>query len=136
MYFDWTGFSEHDFANYCAKAENAMMACDDYVGNVRVGDLCFDLVACMNEECTKWFLQYDLYVGGVDTGYGYSNRNPNLPEYAYDYAEGGAFEDGMISMTYDDFKVYAEEVFIRYIVTWPYKEANLVQKALEPLNIW
>ena len=34
MKFDWTNFTEVDFANYCAKAENGVMAPDDYVGCV------------------------------------------------------------------------------------------------------
>ena len=136
MKFDWTNFTENDFTDYCAKAENAMMAPDDYVGCVRVGDLCFDLVARMDDNCEKWHLSYDLYVGGVDTGYGYSSRNSELLDYPYDYAEGGDFDDGMIWMTYEEFKKYANEEFEKFIATWPYKEASLVEKANKPLNIW
>lgn len=135
MKFDWTNFTEIDFVDYCAKAENVILASDDYVGCVRVGNLCFDLLMRFNED-EKWQLSYDLYVGGVDTGYGYSGRNSKIPNYPYDYAEGGDFEDTMISMTYEEFQKYAETEFEKYITTWPYEAASLVEKANEPLNIW
>jgi hypothetical protein len=136
MMFYWTNFTEVDFAKYCGKAESAKMGPDDYVGCVRVGDLCFDLVARMDDNCEKWYLSYDLYVGGVDTGYGYSDRNRDFPSYPYDYADGGDFKDCILSMTYEEFQRYAEAEFIKFIVTWPYKKANLVDKFLEPLKIW
>lgn len=136
MKFDWTNFTKVDFVNYCAKAENGDMASDDYVGCVRVGDLCFDLVARMDDSCEEWYLSYDLYVGGVDTGYGYSSRNSEIPDYPYDYAEGGSFVDGLIWMTYKEFQQYAEEEFEKFITTWPYNEASLVDKANEPLKFW
>ena len=136
MKFDWTNFTEVDFANYCAKAENGKMGADDYVGCVRVGELCFDLMARMDDKCEKWYLSYDLYVGGVDTGYGYSDRSSELKNYPYDYAEGGDFEDGLIWMTYEEFQQYAEQEFEKFITTWPYDGASLVEKANEPLKMW
>lgn len=136
MNFDWTNFTEIDFVNYCAKAENAMMAQDDYVGCVRVGNLCFDLIARMDDNCEKWCLTYDLYVGGVDTGYGYSNRNSEFPDYPYDYADGGDFEDGMIGITYEEFQKHAEAEMEKIIRTCPYKGANLMAKATETLKFW
>lgn len=148
MKFDWNEFTKIDFANYCAKAENNMLAADDYVGCVRVGNLCFDLLVRFDENEKLW-LSYDMYVGGVDTGYGYAdlvnaerlytNQNPILPKnptYPYDYAEGGEFDGTMIWMAYEDFQKYAEAKFEEFITTWPYKEASLIEKANEPLNIW
>ena len=130
MKFDWTNFTRVDFTDYCAKVENDMLAADEYVGCVRVGNLCFDLLVRFDED-NKWWLSYDLYVGGVDTGYGYAESN-----YPYDYADGGNFEDTMISMTYEEFQKYAEEKFELFITMWPYEAASLVEKANEPLNIW
>ena len=129
MNFDWTNFTENDFVDYCARVENGMVYGDDYHGCVRIGDLCFDLVTRSHEKGKLW-LSYDLYVGGVDTGYGYSD------DYPYDYAEGGDFEDCMINLSYDDFKKTAEEHFKVFINTWPYNKADLVAKANKPLNIW
>ena len=129
MKFDWTGFTKNDFTDYCAKAENDMLYEDDYIGCVRAGNLCFDLMVGLNND--KMYLSYDLYVGGVDSGYGYT-----VDGYPYDYAEGGNFEDTMISMTYEEFQKYAEEKFELFIKIWPYEAASLVEKANEPLNIW
>ena len=130
MKFDWTNFTKIDFTDYCAKVENSMIGYDDYVGCVRVGNLCFDLIVFYDEN-GKQFLAYDLYVGGVDSGYGYT-----ASDYPYDYAEGGNFEDTMISMTYEEFQKYAEEKFELFITMWPYEAASLIEKANEPLNIW
>ncbi len=130
MKFDWTNFTEIDFADYCAKAENNMIGDDEYVGAVRVGNLCFDLMVRANEN-DELYLSYDLYVGGVDSGYGYT-----VSDYPYDYAEGGDFENTMISMTYEEFQKYAEGKFEEFIMTWPYEAASLIEKANEPLNIW
>lgn len=132
MKFNWNDFTENDFVNYCAKMENDMYFADDYVGAVRVGDLCFDLVLRLYDESEGLVLTYDLYVGGVDSGYGYGKN-----DYPYDYAEGDDFKDSCISMTYDDFKEMAEESFTRYIENckW-YAAVNLVDKANEELNIW
>lgn len=136
MKFDWTNFTEVDFTDYCAKTENdILIATDDYVGCVRVGNLCFDLLIRFDDN-NKSYLSYDLYVGGVDSGYGYSSRNDKTEEYPYDYADGGMFEDRMIWMTYEEFQKYAEYEFEKYINTHNYSEASLVDKANEPLNIW
>lgn len=129
MKFDWTNFTEIDFTDYCSKAENGLMYEDEYVGCVRVGNLCFDLMIRDNDG--KLYLSYDLYVGGVDSGYGYTTS-----DYPYDYAEGGNFEDTMISMSYEEFQKYAEEKFELFIKIWPYEAASLIEKANEPLNIW
>ena len=136
MKFDWSNFTQNDFVDYCAKTENEMLtAIDDYVGCVRVGNLCFDLLVEMDNK-NKWRLAYDLYVGGVDSGYGYSARNDKMEEYPYDYADGGMFEDTMISMSYEDFQKHAEAEFEKYIKTHTYNAASLIEKANEPLNIW
>lgn len=149
MKFDWNEFTANDFVDYCAKVENDMIQTDEYVGCVRVGNLCFDLLVRTDGDDGKMWLSYDLYVGGVDTGYGYAdikkavdmyyglpNDGEKNPQYPYDYAEGGDFEDTMISMTYDDFQKYAEAKFEEHILTWSYNEASLLEKANEPLHIW
>ena len=152
MKFDWTELTAIDFTNYCAKVENNMFEADEYVGCVRVGELCFDILLqnVGYGEGEKLVMVYDLYVGGVDTGYGYSDtvraqkmyngesyddteKNPTFP---YDYAEGGSFEDSMISWNYDDFKKHAEAEFEKFIKTWKYPHASLLDKANEPLHIW
>ena len=130
MKFNWDGFIEEDFANYCATIENEKMFDNDSVGCIRIGDLCFDLV--LREYNNEFVLDYDLYVGGVDDGYGYGKDN-----YPYTEGGGGTFEDSLISMSYDDFVKQAEEAFTDYIYHSNYSaEYNLVDKANEPLHTW
>ena len=130
MKFNWNGFTEEDFANYCATIKNEQMFDNDFVGCVTVGDLCFDFV--VREYDDRFVLDYDLYVGGIDDGYGYGKDN-----YPYIEAEGGSFADTIISMNYDEFVKQAEELFTDYIYNSYYSaKYNLVDKANEPLHIW
>ena len=116
--FVWQ-LSEEDWTNYCAMVENDLLGIDDYIGNCRIGKLCFDIIA----------RYYD--VGGVDTEYGYGKNN-----YPYDHADGESFGDSCISLTTEDFKKMAEEVFRQYIQYSQYRRADLREKASEPLYIW
>lgn len=134
--FDWSNFTSEDFVNYCAMMENDQLYADDYVGCVRVGDLCFDLVLrCYDDE--NLVLTYDLYVGGMDTGYGYSNRCNETPDYPYDFAEGGDWFSTCIYLSYEGFKLLAEESFKDYIEHSGYTLTHsLIDRAKEPLHIW
>ena len=72
---DWIWFmKEEDYESFRVHQhdfdENDEME-GSYIGAVRSGDLCFDIYNWGNH---LWF---DLYVGGVDTGYGYSDREWN-----------------------------------------------------------
>lgn len=130
MKFNWDGFTEEDFANYCAIIENEKMFDNDFVGCIRIGDLCFDLI--IREYNDEFVLDYDLYVGGIDDGYGYGKEN-----YPYTEGGGGSFEDSLISMRYNDFVKQAEEAFTDYIYNSNYSaKYNLVDKANEPLHTW
>lgn len=130
MKFNWNGFTEEDFVDYCAKMENNMIADSDYVGCVRAGDLAFDLV--VREYYGKYVLDFDLYVGGIDDGYSYGENN-----YPYTEAAGNSFKNTMISLTYDEFASEAENLFTDYIFNSEYSEKyNLVKKANEPLHVW
>lgn len=144
MKFDWKDFTEKDFTNYCAKMKDDVEYDSEYVGCVRVGDLCFDLLIRLNENGDQ-ILTYDLYVGGVDTGYGYSNINKLNPDmhreeddYPYDYVCGLDFASTCTNMSYEYFKSYAEAEFEHFIEveSESYKEASLIDKANEPLNVW
>ena len=130
MNFNWDGLTQNDFINYCACIENEIILDGYYVGCVRVGDLCFDLIA--REYNDEFVLDYDLYVGGVDDGYGYGKDN-----YPYTEVGGGSFQDSLISMSYNDFVKQAEEAFSDYIYHSNYSaKYNLADKANEPLHIW
>lgn len=125
--------SENDWTEYMSKYENETIWDGEYICCFRVGDLCFDIVYTDPGD-EKPFLRYDLYVGGEDTGYGYSRIEDGYP---YDYADGDGFGDTCVWMTLDDFKAKAEEVLTAYInendTRFGY---SLVEKANEPLHVW
>lgn len=144
MKFDWSEFTEVGFFNYGEKMKDEVEYGDEYVGCVRIGDLCFDLLIRLDDNGNKIFT-YDLYVGGVDTGYGYSNPNKFNKElynpeddYPYDYVGGLDFSSTCTNMSYDNFKLYAEAEFEHFIKVEneAYKEASLIEKANEPLKVW
>ena len=129
--FDWSGFNEQAFNDYC---EVNVFGADDYIGCCRVGELCFDLVLrdLGGEELA---LTYDLYVGGVDDGYGYSRIEENYP---YTEADGGFLHDADISeFAYEQFNDFAEGVFADYIEHSTYTDSmGLAAKARAPLHVW
>ena len=129
MEFNWNDFTKTNFNAVCEelKSDEHDEIC---VGQVRVGDLCFDLVT--REYNDKLCLDYDLYVGGVDTGYGYAD------DYPYDYAGGGSFDESCANMTYEEFKVYAEKIMEDYIKNEEnvYNHASLIEKSNEELKVW
>ena len=53
----------------------------DHIGSVRIGTLCFDLIERKGKR-DKNYLYADLYVGGIDTGYGYGKD-----DYPYTYVD-------------------------------------------------
>lgn len=149
LQFNWTGLTEIDWAEYRVKYENGFILDGDYIGNCRIGDLCFDLITHLTDREDELLLTFDLYVGGVDTGYGYSAKElviagkyqtesdvPAAKQYPYDYADGEAFDDSCTYMMYEDFKAMAEERFAKFIAQSKYSESNLLMKAREPLHIW
>lgn len=129
--FNWDWFNESDFKKAKAKSPDPLYA-DDYVGAVRVGDLCFDFV--LREFSGELTLTYDLYVGGVDEGYGTSRIKESYP---YTYADGGSFPTGWGGMQYDRFCEMAESVMSSYIESCGYTDHyKLTEKASAPLNVW
>lgn len=107
--FNWSMLTRKDFVYWCFLVENYEMDDGYCIGSVFVGSLCFDLVSRRCDQ-GKWHLDYDLYVGGVDDGYGYlSNGN------AYSHDGGGSFDELMICMPYEEFQQYVEGVFTEFI---------------------
>ncbi len=110
----------------------------DYIGSVRTGALCFDILNWGNH---LWF---DLYVGGVDTGYGYSTRE-GYKGYPYDFCDSASFkwDNDVSSIKFEDFKKNLTEYIEKHIET--VKEyvtdvkaipVNLLNKANEELSLW
>ena len=127
--FIWS-FNEEEFEE-CKKTVDG-----DYLGNIRVGDMCFDIMQREDDDACLWI---DCYVGGVDTGYGYSK------DYPYDYVSGVGMalsRDEYMAYTYEQFVKAVERELTRSINEHPTYTAdngetvNLIDKASGVLHIW
>lgn len=99
-------------------------------GCCRVGNLVFDLRAW--GQYHDYGIGYELYVGGVDTGY-----NTTLNGYPYDLVEDyGEFPAEVLKMGLKNFEKMAEPVFGNFIKEQAkkYKYADLIEKANEDTN--
>lgn len=110
----------------------------EYIGSVRTGELCFDILSCGDK------LFFDLYVGGVNTGYGYSYK-PEFQNYPYDYCDVFSFvwNEPLKDVTYENFiedlTKYIEE-HIRthegYVTDFKAIPVSLIEKADAELKLW
>lgn len=142
---DW-----EEFANALdRKAFDVAYMSGEYLGCCRAGDLCFDIRAWNGGEWTGW--GFELFCGGVDTGYGYSAREamktgkyekkwdvPDELQYPYDEVDYGEFPSGFETYSLSEFQREAERVFEEFINSHAnvYDGANLIAKANEPLHVW
>ena len=122
--FYWNDFNEAMYAE-CGRKSQIDYYADWCVGNIRVGEICFDLVFRSFDESKPLTLTYDAYVGGVDDGYGYSECG-----YPYTEADGGTLCD-FYDYSYEVFKEMAEAELTEFI-----EARNLTEKASEELNLW
>lgn len=123
-------YNEKDIQNGNAEGE--------YIGSTRVGNLCFDILNWGNH---LWF---DLYVGGVDTGYGYSCRE-EYKDYPYDYADSCSFrwdedvKDTSLEEFQKELTEYIEEHIEKlegYVTDIKAMAVSLIDKANEELQLW
>lgn len=134
---------EENWTDYREMVSKDMIYGDTYLGSVRTGELCFDLMTRTYDEDIGPVLTFDLYVGGVCDGtdpnglpvpYAYSQIEPDYP---YEYAEGDDFDSLCADLDFGAFKELAEDAFTRYINDGPYtKRFNLPELARKPLHIW
>lgn len=110
----------------------------EYIGSVRAGNICFDIINWGNH---LWF---DLYVGGVDTGYGYSDRN-GFENYPYDYADECSFSwhEDVQNISLEQFEKDLGEYIKEHIETLEGYvtdigaiPVSLIDKANEELQLW
>ncbi len=135
--FDWRNFTEEDYNKYLEKCVARIFDCHDYLGAVRIGDICIELLDSdwlgedgEYEELEK-ILAYNFYVAHEDTGYGY--KNDILP---YDHA-GEGFMDVPYGMSYAEFKNKTEEVFKEFIMeNDETNDYSLVKHSKKKLEIW
>lgn len=135
MKFKWN--LQPEFERY--KKEQKMYKEDEegngeYVRSVRTGNLCFDMINWGNH---LWF---DLYVGGVDSGYGYG-----VNDYPYDYCNEASFRwnKDLTNVSDEEFEKESEEYIEEFInvkkeYTTDIKaiHVNLLDKANEELRVW
>ena len=105
----------------------------DYITSIRSGDLCFDLIE-RNVDGINYVLA-DLYVGGIDTGYGYSKDG-----YPYDFADsiGGMWKSDEIKRKGRLAKNFILRNITKIIMKegGMYEKGSLINKGKEPLNVW
>lgn len=139
MKFKWN-FSEEIYEKYKRNQRNHDLA-DAYgkfLGCIRTGNLCFDIMNYGNMDCGNC-LVFELYVGGVDTGYGYGKDN-----YPYDLCDVNDIENNedLSNVKFEDFKKEMEEYLEEHIkalegyVAFGNINVNLIDKANEPLKEW
>lgn len=131
MKYCWDELTKADY-------ENIKIYPDEFVGKIRCGELCFDVLIRDNGE-DGYSFSYDCYVANVDSGYGYTKDG-----IAYDYASGSDWY--IFGLPYEDFVRESERVLDEFI-SWsdetpsglftihrnPY---SLRGKANAPLLIW
>lgn len=126
---------QHEYSEKDTQDGNAE---GEYIGSARVGNLCFDILNWGNH---LWF---DLYVGGVNTGYGYSCRE-EYKDYPYDYADSCSFrwDDDVKDTSLEEFQKelteYIEEHIEKlegYVTDVKAMAVSLIDKANEELQLW
>ena len=116
--FVWN-LNENEFENFKEKQRTYKESNYDggWIGNVWCGLLCFDIIDF------DTFLHFDLYVGGVDTGYGYSDRLKDQPDYPYDFCSThslhieDSFTDGYtidVVGQYDSVEEASRNLYLEY----------------------
>lgn len=109
----------------------------DHIGSVRIGTLCFDLIERKGKR-DKNYLYADLYVGGIDTGYGYGKD-----DYPYTYVDwiSRQWTVDKLPKDYRSFKKEIEEKLTMLIkharsITLKRKQYSLQEKNLDDVKIW
>ena len=130
MKFDWDELKKENYTN---DRKELLELVDDYIGFIRIGEICVDvLIRDYGEDESKLAYSYDFYVANEDTGYGYQTDMNNLP---YDYADGTDLKD--LSLSYDEFVKKSEELITKFIEENDKVNGySLVEKANKPLLIW
>lgn len=140
-----------EFANAIdRKAFDLAHMAGEYLGCCRTGDLCFDIRAWSpGEFWTGW--GFELFCGGVDSCYGYSQREametgkyndkyevPDELWYPYDEVDYGELPAGFETYSLVEFQKAAEVVFEKFIKSANdrYKEADLIAKANAELHVF
>lgn len=121
--FEWDMFSEDRYNEMKKELPN------DYVGAVYIGDISIDILY----DTTDNMLMFDFYVLGEDTGYGYTLKS----DTPYDYADGiGLKLDVFTNMSYEEFRLYVEPLFVEHICKYDNGKYSLLEHAKKPVARW
>ena len=103
-------------------------------GCVRTGEICIDINAWCAFNDIPEYLEFAMFVGGVESPYGYSSLDEDYPYDHVDYFDGFPIKN----VPYNDFKQIAETYLEKLIIkaNETYDEADLVAEANKPLHIW
>lgn len=125
----------------------------DCIGQARTGDVCFDIVIRTERDSKpiiKAILCFDLYVGGIDSGYGYSAEDAmatglyktkhDVPDdllYPYDERDGfgGPLKD-YVGMSFEEFVERAEAEMASYIINDRANDKAVQEAASRPFHYW
>lgn len=128
---DWRWMSEESLKKWYSR--ELCNRDDDCIAQLRVGDLSFDLVErCVDGRYRLWL---DLYVGGIDSGYGYGKD-----DYPYDYFDDVTacfYSYHLQSGSYTDMKkkikAKAIELIVKHDENW---KISLTEKAKQEFHVW
>ncbi len=116
---NWDGLTKKRYDSWMRNHERA----DDCLGNVRVGETCFDFVQIDNED----FFTVDCYVYGIDNGY--ATTEDGAP---YDMYDGFCININE-KESYEDFVKEVNNEIIHFFV---YTQKEVVDHAQKPLLVW
>lgn len=139
MEFNYDYFSKQKWIELYAKLREGDVDDDEYYGAVRIGDLCFDIVLHTsidwdgNFDAVDSYIDGDLYVGGIDSGYGYGKEN-----YPYEFTYDGAdmtVKEFLDLITYEEWKIKFEEL-AKETIEIEDERYGTIAKANGPLHVW
>lgn len=123
---NWDGLTKERYDLWMSNHEWT----DDCLGNVRVGETCFEFVEIEDiyDEYKRKYLTVNCYAYGIDDGYG--ETEDGTP---YCLCDGG-FDIFLNTIkNYEDFVKEVNNEIIRFFV---YSQKEIVDKAMKPLLVW
>ena len=138
MLIEWNLTEEkyNKYKEHQTDEENRWSYDREYIGKLKIGSLCFDIFDNGN------YLDFDLYVGGVYTGYGFKVQEDGT-QYPYDYCDVGCFQwhEDIQNISLEQFKKELEEFCVEHIfaiesyVADGQQVINLIKKAKETIDL-
>ena len=121
MKLNWTCNKEELKKYFKNRNNNKAEEDSDYIINIRAGVLCYDLIERYIDGI--FYLYAELYVGGIDSGYGYVDRDTK--RYPYDYCDSGC-----CYWKVDDFKNKDINTILEII------ESDITERIIQSDNIY